>query len=149
MAVDPVNPAVPTEATQGEGRVKNSFPDLTRQGEYHVLQLGQRQYRVGGLDKNNSLEMLKVAVRLAVTINHEPSTMNHTDEVRFHLDSFDMTRDNERRRFIERSAEETGLEKELIKRDLGKLLLALEDSAGKVLEVIPEYGASNHRQQDS
>ncbi len=48
------------------------------------------------------------------------------DEVLFHLDSFDMARDGERRRFIERAAEETRLEKDLIKRDLGKLLLALE-----------------------
>ena len=37
-----------------------------------------------------------------------------------------MARDGERRRFIERAAEETRLEKDLIKRDLGKLLLALE-----------------------
>jgi len=45
---------------------------LERQGEYHVLRLGHpsaglragREYRVGGLEKNNSLEVLKVAVRL-------------------------------------------------------------------------------------
>jgi hypothetical protein len=86
---------------------------LERCGEYHVLKLGPREYRVGGLDKNNSLEVLKVSVRL-----------KHGDD--FHLDAFDMARDGERRRFIERAAEETRLEKELIKRDLGKLLLALE-----------------------
>ncbi|MBN2132511.1 MAG: toprim domain-containing protein [Sedimentisphaerales bacterium] len=102
---------------------------LSRMGEYHTLTLGARHYRVGGLEKNNSLEVLKVSVRLAVhpqprTKNEEPGT---ADEVRFHLDSFDMTRDGERRRFIERAAEETGLEKELIKRDLGRLLLALEE----------------------
>jgi len=113
--VDPVNP------------VKNS-PCLQPRGEYHVATFGSREYRVGGLEKNNSLEVLKVSVRLAVPINHEPSTINHTDEVRFHLDSFDLTRDTDRRRFIERAAEETGLEKDLIKRDLGKLLLALEDA---------------------
>jgi DNA primase len=86
---------------------------LERVGEYYVLTLGQREYRVGGLDKNNSLEVLKVAVRLRVGED-------------FHLDSFDMARDGERRRFIERAAEETRLEKDLIKRDLGKLLLLLE-----------------------
>jgi len=46
----------------------------------------------------------------------------------FFLDSIDLTRDTDRRRFIERAAEETRLEKELIKRDLGKLLLALEET---------------------
>jgi DNA primase len=106
--VDPVNPVKKT-------------PTLERSGEYHTLTLGHpsaglragRTYRVGGLEKNNSLDVLKVAVRI-----------NHGDN--FHLDHFDMTRDNERRRYIERAAEETRLEKELIKRDLGKLLLALE-----------------------
>ena len=42
-----------------------------------------------------------------------------------------MARDGERRRFIERAAEETRLEKDLIKRDLGKLLLALEQDADR------------------
>jgi len=86
---------------------------LERLGEYRFLSLGSREYRVGGLEKNNSLEVMKVAVR----VRHGEA---------FHLDAFDLLRDGERRRFIERAAEETGLEKELIKRDMGKLLLALE-----------------------
>jgi DNA primase len=96
-----------------EELLKPEEPHLERAGEYHLLKLGQREYRVGGLEKNNSLEVLKVALRL-----------RHGED--FHLDSFDMTRDGERRRFIERAAEETRLEKELIKRDLGRLLLLLE-----------------------
>ncbi len=86
---------------------------LEKIGDYHVLKLGNREYRVGGLEKNNSLEVMKVALRVS-----------HGEM--FHLDSFDVLRDGERRRFIERAAEETNLEKDLIKRDLGKLLLALE-----------------------
>ena len=106
---------------------------LTRQGDYHVLRLGQREYRVGGLDKNNSLEVLKVAVRLLVRRSPDSprgrdEDGRHGDENLFHLDSFDMARDGERRRFIERAAEETRLEKDLVKRDLGKLLLALEQA---------------------
>jgi len=66
------------------------------------------------LEKNNSLEVLKIMLRLS-----EPGGL-------MHVDAFDLYRDQERRRFIERAAEETRLEKELIKRDLGKLLLALE-----------------------
>jgi len=120
---DSFHPANPVDP------VSNS-PSLQRQGEYHTLTLGRREYRVGGLDKNNSLEVLKVAVRLAVHPSAERDTRHATrpDEVRFHLDSFDLARDNDRRRFIERAAEETGLEKELIKRDIGKLLLAIEDA---------------------
>lgn len=88
-------------------------PEIVQRGEYRFLSLGKREYRVGGLEKNNSLEVMKVAVR----VRHGET---------FHLDAFDLLRDGERRRFIERAAEETGLEKELVKRDLGKLLLALE-----------------------
>ncbi len=88
-------------------------PTLIRAGDYHTLTLGQREYRVGGLEKNNSLEVMKIALRI-----------RHAET--FHLDSIDLLRDPDRRRYIERAAEETGLEREIVKRDLGKLLLALE-----------------------
>ena len=116
VASDPVTapsvpsvPSVPALPTV----VASAPPTLTRSGDYHLLVLGTREYRIGGLDKNNSLDVLKVAVRLRVGED-------------FHLDGFDMAQDGQRRRFIERAAEETRLEKELIKRDLGKLLLAME-----------------------
>ena len=102
-------PACPAKLAERSGEAVA----LERVGEYHVMRLGQREYRVGGLEKNNSLEVLKVAVRLRYG-------------EAFHLDSFDMAQDGQRRRFIERAAEETGLEKDLIKRDIGRLLLALE-----------------------
>ena len=104
-------------------------PRLEQAGEYHVLKLGPREYRVGGLEKNNSLEVMKVSLRL-----------RHGDL--FHLDGFDLLRDGERRRFIERAAEETRLEKELIKRDLGKLLLLLEEEqqARLTASLKPETG---------
>ena len=102
-------------AAEGSKPLGPEEPRLERVGEYHLLRLGQREYRVGGLDKNNSLEVLKIALRL-----------RHGED--FHLDSFDMARDGERRRFIERAAEETRLEKDLIKRDLGRLLLLLEEA---------------------
>jgi len=88
--------------------------DLVSKGDHYELQLGERIYRVGGLEKNNSLEVLKITLRVT-----EPSGL-------LHVDAIDLYRDGDRRKFIERAAEELRLEKELIKRDLGKLLLALE-----------------------
>ena len=76
-----------TPSTEPSAESVVEAPSLERQGEYHVMALGKRQYRIGGLEKNNSLEVLKVAVR----IRHEEH---------FHLDSFDMTRDGEGRRCI-------------------------------------------------
>ncbi|MFA7160155.1 MAG: CHC2 zinc finger domain-containing protein, partial [Kiritimatiellia bacterium] len=103
--------------------------ELSRRGEYYFADFGAREYRVGGLDKNNSLEVMKVAIRI-----------RHGEL--FHLDSFDLTRDGERRRFIERAAEETRLEKELIKRDLGKLLLLLEqEQSARVAAALSPTGA--------
>jgi DNA primase catalytic core len=86
---------------------------LERSGAYYTIRLGRRQYRIGGLEKNGSLEVMKITVRL-----------RHGED--FHLDSLDLLQDVHRRRFAERAAEETSLEKELIKCDLGKLLLACE-----------------------
>jgi len=88
---------------------------LEQTGAYHMLKLGRRHYRIGGLDKNGSLEVMKVTVRL-----------RHGED--FHLDSLDLLQDVHRRRFAERAAQETSLEKELIKCDLGKLLLACENA---------------------
>ena len=93
--------------------IQSDMPPLETRGEYVVLKIGPREYRVGGLDKNNSLEVMKVALRL-----------RHGET--FHLDSFDLLQDSQRRRFIERAAEETAIEKDQVKRDLGRLLLALE-----------------------
>jgi hypothetical protein len=38
----------------------------------------------------------------------------------------------ERRRFVERAAEETGLTADLLKRDLGRLLLAVEQAQAEL-----------------
>ena len=48
-----------------------------------------------------------------------------------HLDRLDLSRDAERRRFIQRASEETGLTVDLLRRDLGRLLLAVELAKAK------------------
>jgi DNA primase catalytic core len=88
---------------------------LTMQGEHGFLEIDGREYRVGGLEKTLGSDGLKVALRLRVGD-------------RFHLDSLDLARDADRRRFVERAAEETGVSADLLKRDVGRLLLALEQA---------------------
>ena len=87
----------------------------------HFLALDTREYRVAGLEKTLGTDALKVALRLC----HRES---------FFLDQVDLSRDQERRRFIERAAEETGLTPDLLKRDLGKLLLAVEQAQVELLK---------------
>jgi DNA primase catalytic core len=79
------------------------------------LDLEAREYRVAGLEKTIGTDALKITLRLRAG-------------ERFHLDQVDLCRDSERRRFIERAAEETGLTADLLKRDLGRLLLAVEQA---------------------
>lgn len=93
---------------------------LDHKGDHHEMAFGERLYRVGGLEKNNSLEVLRITLRVA----HDGL---------MHVDSLDLYRDGERRKFIDRASEETLLEKNLLKRDLGKLLLALEQAQEKRL----------------
>jgi len=95
---------------------------MTQLGEDYVLALGDpstssghgREYRIRGLHKNGSLEVLKVNLRL-----------KHGDL--FHLDEVNFYQAKSRQGFVAGAAAETNLRPELIKRDLGKLLLLLEE----------------------
>lgn len=82
-------------------------------GQDHLIELGDRSYRVRGLAKNTSFEVLKVNLRV-------------WSKERFHLDTLDLYRAKDRAGFIAAAASETLLDPDLIKRDLGKVLLALE-----------------------
>ena len=107
-----------TEIQTGEAsnnQLETADFKLTTCGDFHKLQLENRSYRIGGLHKNNTLEVLRITLRI-------------THEGLMHVDSLDLYRDGERRKYIDRASEETLLSKDLIKRDIGKLLLALEQS---------------------
>ncbi len=116
-----------------EPQLPASNSQLHRLGDYHVFELGGRAYRIGGLEKNNSLDLLRISLRL-----------RHGQD--FHTDALDLLKDADRRRFIERAAEETRLDRELIKRDLAKLLLALEQEQ-EVRILAPNQQPTTHNQQ--
>jgi hypothetical protein len=69
---------------------------LEQRGDAWFFEVEGREYRVAGLEKTVGTDALKIALRL-----------RHGE--RFHLDQVDLCRDMERRRFVERAAEETGL----------------------------------------
>jgi len=113
-------PAAPTPAAVPLAAVSvAAVPVLQLQGSHHYLELEGREYRVGGLEKAASAEVLKVTLR----VKCGPAA-----GAAFHLDQLDLCRDGERRRFAERAAEETGLTPELVRRDLGRVLLAAEQA---------------------
>jgi len=103
-----------------------SQPALALNGEHWFLTLDDREYRIGGLEKTLGTDGLKIALRVLVG-QESPG-----GSPRFHLDCLDLARDADRRRFVERAAEETGLHADLLKRDLGRLLLAVEQTQGEL-----------------
>jgi len=111
LTTTPTPPAAPSPAS----------PSLVQRGEHWFLDLADpvREYRVGGLEKTLGTDALKVALRLRVGD-------------RFHLDALDIARDAERRRFVERAAEETGLHVDLLRRDLARLLIAVETAQAEL-----------------
>jgi DNA primase len=115
VAVTP-EPKPIVEATKEKpSENRPAAPSLVPQAEHWVLSLDGREYRLTGLEKTLGTDGLRVSLRLKVGD-------------RFHLDSIDLARDGDRRRFIERAAEETALHADLLKRDLGRVLLAVEEA---------------------
>jgi DNA primase len=88
-------------------------PTLSERDSYWFLPFEEREYRMSGLDKCLGSDSLKLTLRLKW-------------REYFHSDQLDLCRDADRRRFVERAVEETGLTPDLLKRDLGRLLLATE-----------------------
>jgi DNA primase catalytic core len=88
-------------------------------GEDIFLTQGDRRYRVRGLNKNMSYELLKVNVLVS---GHTPR-----GESAFHVDTLDLYSARQRGVYMKQAAEELGIKEEVIRRDLGRLLLKLEE----------------------
>jgi DNA primase len=87
---------------------------LKNESDEIEMGVGDRRYRVRGLAKNTGFESLRVSLRAACG-------------ERWHLDTLDLCSARQRDGFVTAAAVETGLKSELIKRDLGKVLGALEE----------------------
>ena len=78
-----------------------------------VMSFGDRRYRVRGLAKNLSAEVLKVNV-----------LVNKAEA--YHVDSFDLYAARARAHYIGQAAKELAVREDMIKLDLGRVLLKLE-----------------------
>jgi DNA primase len=90
-----------------------------------VLNIGHRRYRVRGLSKNLSYDLMRVNV-LAST------------ERGLFVDTFDLYSARHRRQFIVQAAIELGVEEKTVKKDLGRVLMKLEDLQEKQIEAAME-----------
>jgi DNA primase len=87
--------------------------DVAASGEL-TLTVGERVYRVRGIDKNLSYEQLKVWIRA-------------THGEFFHLDTLDLTQAKQRAGWVRQSSLELGISEDIAKADLGRLLRAVEE----------------------
>lgn len=101
----------------------------------HAVTFGDRRYRVRGLEKNLSYEVLKVNV-----LASRPSIDSAGESV--HVDTFDLYQARHRAAFVKQAAAELGVSEEIIKADLGKLLLALESEQEKLITAAQQPQAS-------
>jgi hypothetical protein len=93
-----------------------AVPDVpaTVTAEEVTITLGDRRYRIRGLAKNQSFDAMKVNILCARGDG-------------FYVDTFDLYAARPRSIFTKAAAEETGIPEETIKKDLGKVLLKLEE----------------------
>jgi post-segregation antitoxin (ccd killing protein) len=79
-----------------------------------IMNLENRTYRIRGLTKNLSYEQLKINILIK-------------EGEAFHVDTFDIYSARHRAGYIKQAAQELALGEDVIKRDLGKVLLKLEE----------------------
>ncbi|MGA2601923.1 MAG: toprim domain-containing protein, partial [Bryobacteraceae bacterium] len=88
-------------------------PEVRIHGDEIVISRDDRRYRIRGLAKNLSPEVMKVNVLVS-------------RQEEFHVDTLDLQTDRQRAAFIKRAAEELGLKEDVIRKDVGQVFLALE-----------------------
>jgi len=89
-------------------------PAVAVHGDEITLWHDDRRYRVRGLGKNLSHELMKV--NLLVSRQED-----------FHVDTLDLHQDRQRAAFIKRAAEELHVKEDLIRKDVGRVFLKLEE----------------------
>lgn len=84
-----------------------------------IIPLGDRRYRIRGLEKNLAFDVMKVNLLVS-----SPAFDGVGENV--HVDTFDLYQHRPRGSFIKQSAIELGVKEDIIKHDLGRVLLKLE-----------------------
>ena len=93
-------------------------PSLVVNGDQADLTIGDRSYRVGNLAKNLSPNAMRVTLRVS-------------RGERVHVDTLELLSDRARQLYVKRAADELAVEPETVKKDLARLLLALEEVQGQ------------------
>jgi DNA primase len=116
----PASP-VPTQTqTQAREGVLDCEVKESGAGSEITLRLGDRRYRVRGLAKNLSFELLKVNLLVSVRAG------DSEDGERFYVDTLDLYSAKQRASYVAHAAIELRVHDEVLKTDLGRVLMKLE-----------------------
>jgi hypothetical protein len=117
--------ATAVDATLAQASVASTVPspdyELHLAPDHVLVRRGDRDYKIRGLDKNMSSLTLRVNIQAA-----------RRDML--HLDSIDLMRSAARAAFIKATALELHCQEETIKKDLGLVLLHLDDLRNRQIE---------------
>ena len=106
-------------------RVPGAQPVVKLEGDELRVEIEDRRWRIRGLGKASSYELLRVNVLVA-------RAHPRRGEV-FHVDSLDLYSARARGVFARQAGEELGVAEELIARDLGRVLLTCEEHAERAV----------------
>lgn len=136
---------IPDDAALGEVVVSGQGPGVELR-----IGLGNRSWRVRGLDRVTSFEALKVNVLVART-----DTPPGSVAAGFHVDTLDLYSARARGVFVGQATAELKVAAEVVKSDLGRVLLACEAKAEEVIaaaaepEKQPEVTVSGQARDDA
>ncbi len=117
-------PETPASLVEAETKILGDAEEL-------VITLGDRRYRIRGLDKNQNYAQLKINLLVS-----RPAFDGAGEAV--HVDTLDCYQSRPRSVFIKQAAIELGLKEDIIKHDLGKILLKLESLQEQRLKSLQE-----------
>jgi DNA primase len=99
-----------------------------------VAVFGSRRWRVRGLAKVSSFDMLRVNVLVSKSTGADGVRADD----RFHVDTLDLYSARARSVFTKTAADELALDEDVVKKDLGRVLLACEEHAEAVMKAAAE-----------
>ncbi len=125
-------PEPPDDAIDQETPRSSTLPSPkpTTEVEAHVndqevvISLGDRRWRIRGLARNMSYEQLKVNLLVSRNDGHQA----------FHVDTFDLYASRPRLAFVKTAASEIEVKDDVVKKDLAKVLLKLEELQDQLIQ---------------
>ena len=119
----PAEPVPPSVVSPAPATTEDDLP-LVSEREV-LLSFGERRWRVRGLGKASSFDLLRVNLMVSVP--------DGRGGVRFHVDTLDLYAARARTAFLVAAAAELAVGEDVVKRDLGRVLLACEQLADDVI----------------